>query len=187
MNTTEAVRAIVRGAPDARCISSLGTATSALRLASDDAPHLYLGGAMGSGLAVAVGVADRCRDQRVIAIVGDGDLLMGSSALWTLAGLRLPNLTAVVLCDGVYSITGGQDLIADSHCAAVGAALGLNTTAVDTAEALEACIAGGRRHLVEARVEAGAESPRPSPFVTPHWVRSRFAEVVMPPVAEETA
>lgn len=178
MNTTEAVRAIVAGAPHAHCVSSLGTSTSALRLATDDAPHLYLGGSMGSGLAVAIGVADRCPDRRIVAIVGDGDLLMGASALWTLAGLRPQNLTAVIVSDGRYSITGGQELVADAQAGAVGAALGLETLVVEDPEALERAVAEGAHRLIEARVEAGAEWPGPSPFVDPHQVRMRFADAL---------
>ena len=50
MNALEAVTAAVAARPDDLCVSSLGTATSALRCATGDAPHLYLGGSMGSGL-----------------------------------------------------------------------------------------------------------------------------------------
>ena len=60
MKAADAVAAAVEAAPDALFVASLGTATSALRLASNDGPHLYLGGAMGCGLATALGVAD-CR------------------------------------------------------------------------------------------------------------------------------
>ena len=55
MRAADVVAAAVAAAPDALFVSSLGTATSALRLASDDGPHLYLGGAMGCGLAAALG------------------------------------------------------------------------------------------------------------------------------------
>jgi thiamine pyrophosphate-dependent acetolactate synthase large subunit-like protein len=58
----EAVAGALDETPDALFVSSLGTATSALRLASDDGPHLYLGGAMGCGLAVSLGVAEARRD-----------------------------------------------------------------------------------------------------------------------------
>ena len=111
MKAADAVGAAVAAAPDALFVASLGTATSALRRASADGPHLYLGGAMGSGLAAALGVAD-CRPARsVIAVVGDGDLLMGASSLWTLSGLAPQNLLVLVLDDGAYSITGGQELV----------------------------------------------------------------------------
>ena len=53
MNATTATRALLDACPDALVVAALGTAVSALREASDDGPHLYMGGAMGSALGVA--------------------------------------------------------------------------------------------------------------------------------------
>ncbi len=58
MNAVEVAQTLVEHAPEALLVSSLGTATSALRLASDDGPHFYFGGAMGSAAAAALGIAD---------------------------------------------------------------------------------------------------------------------------------
>ena len=79
MNATSATRALLDGCPDALVVAALGTAVSALREASDDGPHLYMGGAMGSALGVALGVADRRPDRQVLAILGDGETLMGAA------------------------------------------------------------------------------------------------------------
>ena len=72
VTAAEAAVALVHAAPDALFVSSLGTATAALREASGDGPHLFLGGAMGSALAVAVGVAAKRPERRVVA-AGDRD------------------------------------------------------------------------------------------------------------------
>lgn len=162
--------------PDALFVSSLGTATSALRLASDDGPHLYLGGAMGSGLPTALGVAERCSPRGVVAIVGDGDLLMGAGSLWSLAGLAPENLVVLVLRDGLYSITGGQSLIeANSLASVCGAFEGVSAVEADTPAAVaEALGKLPRPGIVLARITE-REWPGPSPFVSPSDVRSRFA------------
>ena len=110
MNALEATRALLSAAPDALFVASLGTPTSALRAASDDGPHLYMGGAMGTALAAAIGVADKRPDRPVVALLGDGETLMGANSLWSLAGIQPGNLLAAVLADGHYSITGGQRL-----------------------------------------------------------------------------
>jgi thiamine pyrophosphate-dependent acetolactate synthase large subunit-like protein len=169
------VRALLDGAPDALVVASLGTATSALRAASDDGPHLYMGGAMGAALAAALGVAERRPERRVLAILGDGETLMGVSSLWTLAALRPPNLLAAVLCDGHYSITGGQPLGTPTRFVEVGAALGLET-AVATSEAAAASAVealAGRTAVLEIRYD-DRTWPGPSPFVDPPVVRYRF-------------
>jgi thiamine pyrophosphate-dependent acetolactate synthase large subunit-like protein len=177
VNTSEAVAGAVAQAPGALFVSSLGTPTSALRLASDDGPHLYLGGAMGCGLAVALGVADARPHRAVIAVVGDGDLLMGAGSLWSLSGLRPANLLVLVLDDGRYSITGGQDVIAPEALAAVVAALpGVAAAQAHSPDEVAAAVrAIGRPGIVLARIDDSAW-PGPSPFVDPPLVRRRFAD-----------
>jgi thiamine pyrophosphate-dependent acetolactate synthase large subunit-like protein len=173
VNALEAVTAAVAARPDDLCVSSLGTATSALRAASGDAPHLYLGGAMGSGLATALGVAERCPDQSVMAILGDGELLMGAGSLWSLAGLCPQNLLVLVLDDGLYGITGGQPLIAGELNAVIS---GFSTVSVSEAES-EAEVADAvdlpRPRVVLARVTEPSPAG-PSPFVDPRLVPARF-------------
>jgi thiamine pyrophosphate-dependent acetolactate synthase large subunit-like protein len=157
-------------------VSSLGTATSALRLVSDDGPHLFLGGAMGCGLAVALGVAEARPDREVVAVIGDGDLMMGAGTLWSLSGLRPSNLVVLVLDDGRYSITGGQDVIAPDATAAVAGALpGVASASAGSAQDVAAAVASlPRPALVLARIDE-PEWPGPSPFVDPPLVSRRFA------------
>lgn len=174
MNPTEAVAGLLAGVPDALFVSSLGTATSALRAASDDGPHLYLSGSMGSALAAALGVADRRPERAVVAVLGDGETLMGAGSLWTLAGLSPANLLVCVLADGHYSITGGQRLGTPSRFAEVAGTLDLASTVATTADAVRTAAATlARPGLLEARVTERAW-PGPSPFVDAPVVRWRF-------------
>lgn len=56
------------------------------------------GGGIGSGPGMAVGgaLALKGTDRLPVAVIGDGDFLMGVSAFWTAANARLPLLTVVV-------------------------------------------------------------------------------------------
>lgn len=174
MDPTQAVRALLRVAPDALYVSSLGTATSALRAASDDGPHLYLSGSMGSGLAVAIGVAEKRPERRVVAILGDGETLMGAGSLWSLAGIRPRNLLVAVLADDYYSITGGQRLGVPGVFRGVADALGLAGGVVHTeAEIADKAVALAWPVLLEIRLD-DRSWPGPSPFVDPPVVRWRF-------------
>jgi len=177
VRAADAVTAAVEAAPDALFVSSLGTATSALRLASNDGPHLYLGGAMGCGLAAALGVADCRPERRVIAVVGDGDLLMGASSLWTLSGLAPPNLLVLLLADGRYSITGGQEIVEPgAFRAVVGAFPGVHAReAASPAEVAAAVRTLERPGVLLARIDERAW-PGPSPFVDPHTTRTHFTQ-----------
>ena len=174
MNPTSIVRAILAAAPGALAVSSLGTATSALRAASDDGPHLYMGGSMGTALAAALGVAEKRPERPVLAILGDGEALMGASSFWSLAGLAPQNLLAIVLVDGHYSITGGQVLGVPDAFGDVAAALGLATATARTLEEVSAHVAAlPRPAVLEVRYQ-DREWPGPSPFVDAPVVRWRF-------------
>ena len=176
MNPTSIVRTLLAAAPAALYVSSLGTPTSALRAASGDGPHLYMGGSMGTALAAAIGVAEKRPEREVVALLGDGDALMGAGSFWSLAGLAPANLLAVVLIDGHYTITGGQPLAVPDAFGAVAAALGLATATARTADEITSGVASlPRPAVLEVRYE-DREWPGPSPFVDPPVVRWRFEE-----------
>ncbi len=175
MKATDVADAIVQTLPEALCVSSLGTATSALRLASGDAGHFYFGASMGSALAGAMGVADALPDRLVVALLGDGELLMGAATLWSVSAYRPGNLLAVVLADGAYSITGGQRLLSSGRFVEVADALdGIDAVRVHDRSALTAALTGsGRPGLIEAVLDEQVW-PGPSPFVDPGRVRLEF-------------
>jgi thiamine pyrophosphate-dependent acetolactate synthase large subunit-like protein len=167
--------AIVRTLPEAMCVSSLGTATSALRSATGDGPHLYLGASMGSALAAAMGVAEAVPGRPVAALLGDGELLMGASTLWSVAAYRPANLIAVVLSDGTYGITGRQPLSAQPRFAEVAQSIGgiAARRVQDVDQLCAALVELPRPGLIEAEV-TDAVWPGPSPFVDPAAVRLAF-------------
>lgn len=183
MNPTEIVSALLRGAPQALFVTSLGTATSALRVASEDGPHLYMGGSMGSALAVALGVARKRPEREVVAVLGDGETLMGAGSLWTLSAVAPANVVVAVLNDGHYSITGGQRLGNGGRFAAVAAALGgVRTAVIEDLDAVEAAASAGGPALLEIRY-SDRDWPGGDPFVDPHLVRAHFeAEARREPV-----
>jgi len=168
---SEVVETITKAVPDALLVASLGTATSAVRAVSGDGPHVCIAGAMGSALAVALGLADARPDQRVVAVLGDGELLMGASSLWSVAGIRPANLTVVVLADGHYTITGGQPLPVACQAAAVAQALGLAGAVASTADELGSALTELPGPSVVEAVVHERVWPGPSPFVDPHGVR----------------
>jgi thiamine pyrophosphate-dependent acetolactate synthase large subunit-like protein len=181
MNPTDIVRTILDAAPGALVVSSLGTATSALRAASDDGPHLYMGGSMGTALAAALGVAMKRPERPVLAILGDGEALMGANSFWTLAGLAPQNLLAIVLVDGHYSITGGQALGVPDVFAGAAKALGLDSATARTySEVTEHVGDLPRPALLEIRY-AERVWPGPSPFVDAPVVRWRFERAATAP------
>jgi thiamine pyrophosphate-dependent acetolactate synthase large subunit-like protein len=70
--------------------------------------NFYMLGSMGLAFPIALGVALAQPKRRVIALEGDGSLLMQLGCLSTIATLRPKNLTMVVMDNGIYQITGSQ-------------------------------------------------------------------------------
>src|SRR5215813_8342952 len=58
-------------------------------------------GGLGYGIAAAVGIALAKRDEKVIALIGDGSSMYAIQALWTAGELRLP-VTFVIVRNGRY-------------------------------------------------------------------------------------
>lgn len=176
MDAVDVARTLVEKAPDALLVSSLGTATSALRRASNDGPHLYFGGAMGSAAATALGIADALPERDVIALVGDGELLMGASTLWSISALAPSNLLLVTLLDGRYSITGGQPITAETRFVEVAQSLRhLAAAHARSTDELASLVSTLPRPGLLAAVVADRTWPGCSPFVDPQRVRARFA------------
>ena len=84
-------------------------------------PHDFLGhtggGGLGAGPSIAVGAALALRDlgsERIaVAILGDGDYLMGVTALWNAASLRLPILFLVANNHSYYNDENHQKHVAE--------------------------------------------------------------------------
>ena len=70
--------------------------------------NFYMLGSMGLAIPIALGVALAQPGRHVVALEGDGSLLMQLGCLTTVAALAPKNLTIVIMDNGLYQITGGQ-------------------------------------------------------------------------------
>src|SRR5215212_7844432 len=89
-------------------VAGIGNTNFDLWAAGQRPQNFYMLGSMGLGLPIALGVALAQPSRRVIALEGDGSLLMQLGCLTTIAMLKPANLTMVVFDNGIYQITGGQ-------------------------------------------------------------------------------
>jgi thiamine pyrophosphate-dependent acetolactate synthase large subunit-like protein len=124
-------------------VASLGGPAQDLARLTNGAPHAYpLGGAMGAAVPMALGLALARPDHRVIAVVGDGELLMSVGAMATAAYQRPPNLAIVCLDNARYVETGSQlthtAVCTDLEQMAAGAGIPTTRTAVTLPEAQSA-------------------------------------------------
>ncbi len=95
-------------------IGGIGFANFELWGAGQRPQNFYMLGSMGLAVPIALGVAIAQPSRRVVALEGDGSILMQLGALATVAGLAPKNLIVVIQDNGAYQITGGQPTAAGS-------------------------------------------------------------------------
>jgi len=104
----EYVAALVALVPEALVVTGLGSPTWDVFAAGDRPENFYLWGAMGGAVPLSLGLALAQPDRSVVTVTGDGEQLMGLGALATVGAQQPPNLTIVVLDNGLYGETGRQ-------------------------------------------------------------------------------
>ena len=94
--------------PDPIVVAGLGSAAWDITAAGDRDLNLPLWGAMGGAVSVGLGLAIAQPQRRVLVVTGDGEMLMGLTALTTIAAMAPDNLAVLVLDNETYGETGGQ-------------------------------------------------------------------------------
>ena len=101
-------RLVARLKKDEAVIGGVGNTNFDLWSAGRRPQNFYMLGSMGLSIPIALGVALAQPRRHVIALEGDGSLLMQLGCLTTIAALKPANLTMVIMDNGLYQITGGQ-------------------------------------------------------------------------------
>jgi len=97
-------------APRDVLVSCLGANARYLPHMTVPAPVFALCDSMGAAIPLALGMAVQRPDRHVVALEGDGSLLMSPNVLATVAAARPANLTILLWVNGRYESSGGQAL-----------------------------------------------------------------------------
>jgi thiamine pyrophosphate-dependent acetolactate synthase large subunit-like protein len=89
-------------------VAGIGNTNFDLYAAGHRPQNFYMLGSMGLACPIALGVALAQPDRGVIALEGDGSILMTLGCLTTIGMVRPRNLTIVIMDNGGYQITGKQ-------------------------------------------------------------------------------
>ena len=145
---------------DEAVIGGIGNTNFDLWASGPRPQNFYMLGSMGLAIPIALGVAIAQPRRHVVALEGDGSLLMQLGCLATVAMLKPPNLTMVVWDNGIYQITGGQPTAsaaaADLVAIARGAGIANAAWAADEDEfdrLFTAALEKGGPSLVAARID----------------------------------
>lgn len=118
-------------------VAELGNPTYDLFNAGDRPEHFYLWGGMGLGASIALGVALSAPKATVIAMAGDGGVLMNLGALATIGALAPPNLIVVIWDNRSFDLTGGQPTATAAGADLVTVAVGCGLSQTVRVQALD--------------------------------------------------
>jgi len=171
--------------PDtAGVIATTGKCGRELFTLADRPQHLYQVGSMGCAAAMALGVALNS-DRPVIALDGDGALLMKMGSLATIGAYAPSNLTHIVLDNGTYDSTGGQPTVSPGvDFADVARGCGYaNVFKCDDLEgfsrALDESLKKPGPNLLHMHIQPGSMDKLGRPTIPPHEVARRFRAFVV--------
>lgn len=164
---------------DEAVIGGIGNANFDLWESGQRPQNFYMLGSMGLTIPIALGVAIAQPKRHVIALEGDGSLLMQLGCLATVAMQAPKNLTMVVWDNGIYQITGSQptasNTTADLVAIARGSGLADSAWAADEEEfdrLIARALKDGGPSLIAARID-----PQPAVGATdrdPVAIRANF-------------
>lgn len=109
MNKTAAIRVIIGASGTKPVIFTTGSTCSIARELADLPNHFYMTGPMGLASSIGIGVALETKRTTVV-VDGDGSLLMNPTGLITAGTLPTLPLVHIVLDDGIYAFTGGEQV-----------------------------------------------------------------------------
>jgi len=161
MNRSDLTRRLVaRLKKEEAVVGGIGHTHFDLWAAGPRPQNFYMLGSMGLAIPIALGVAVAQPQRKVIALEGDGSLLMQLGALGTVASVQPKNLVIVVWDNGTYQITGSQPTLTSSSvdlvAVAQGAGLAQSAWAADEPhfEALvDQALAGAGPRFIAARTD----------------------------------
>ncbi|MCC6472521.1 MAG: hypothetical protein IT514_02135 [Burkholderiales bacterium] len=160
-------------------VAGIGNTNFDLWAAGRRPQNFYMLGSMGLACPIALGVAIAQPGRRVFGVEGDGSILMQLGCLGTIAAAAPKNLAIVIMDNGVYQITGGQETLTarstDLVAMARGAGIAKAAWAADEADferRIERALAEDGPWLIGARIDAGP--PAAQTERDPAQIRERF-------------
>lgn len=114
MGLIDALSVLVKLRRDEIVVTAMGAAREWPKLSQHPLDFHYVPSAMGNAPALGLGLALAQPQRQVIVLNGDGSTLMSLGSLVTLAAAGPKNLTLVILNNGIFEVTGGQETAASA-------------------------------------------------------------------------
>lgn len=161
-------------------LASTGKTGRELYEIGDSKQHLYMVGSMGCVSSLGLGIATVKPQHRIIAIDGDGALLMRMGALATNGYYGEGNLLHILIDNNCHDSTGGQRTVShwvDFPAIAISCGYGRAVEA-NSLDELAQAIAHWKKHpvlsFIRVRVKRGSKKDLGRPSLKPHEIKERL-------------
>ena len=165
-------------------ICNIGIPSQELYDLGDRDNFFYMLGSMGLSSSIGLGLA-LSTDKKVIALDGDGSILMNLGSLSTIANLCPQNYLLIILDNGTYGSTGDQPTFSQARTSIAGIAKSagcLNVIECDARNAFENVKATLSKltelTIMVIKINPGNTSVKPIPL-NPVYIRERFRKIVL--------
>ena len=123
MIRSDVLKTLIPLISDELVVTNIGLPSQEMHLLDDQPTNFYMLGTMGLASSIGFGLAI-AQPKKVIAIDGDGSVLMNLGTLPTIANNQVPNFILLIIDNGSYGSTGDQTTYA-----------GMRTSLADVARA----------------------------------------------------
>ena len=160
MIRSDVLKTLIPLISDELVVTNIGLPSQEMHLLDDQPTNFYMLGTMGLASSIGLGLA-MAQPKKVIAIDGDGSVLMNLGTLPTIANNQVPNFILLIIDNGSYGSTGDQTTYAGmrTSLADVARACGcdhvVECAAEDTAAAVKAALVDEQTTVIVSKCESG--------------------------------
>ena len=182
MIRSDVLKTLIPIISDELVVCNIGLPSQEMHLLDDQPTNFYMLGTMGLASSIGLGLA-MAQSKKVIAIDGDGSVLMNLGSLPTIANNQVPNFILLIIDNGSYGSTGDQPTYAGmkTSLTEVAKACGCDNVvecaAEDTADAMRAALAADQTTIIVSKCESG-NIKVPVIELDPVTIRDRFMGAV---------
>ena len=182
MIRSDIIKDLVPVISDQLVVTNIGLPSQEMHLLDDQPTNFYMLGTMGLASSIGLGLA-LAQDKKVIAVDGDGSVLMNFGTLPTIANNPASNFILLIIDNGSYGSTGDQVTYSGmkTSLSDVARACGCDNVveckAEDTVQAVKDALAGDQQTIIVAKCESG-NIKVPVIEIDPVVIKDRFMKAV---------